>query len=374
VVISVRSARCVVLAVLLWAAWSGVQAAATIDPSTTDLGSAQIIAALNQQRLANGIPAVRNDPAMAAGCAAYNRYVLRNGLSVADQHFEVPGKPGYTAAGDHAARTSVLAVSIGASYPGSLGRKLPPLFSFAWAHGNPWDSAPFHLFQMMNPALAVSGADERTGRLRDRQWVRLECLNTFGGPFRSPPATLHIYLYPHARAGVPAVQVNEEGETVLGTPAGASGGPLIFAYFFGRRATALRVSTHATLNGKPVSLLAAYSGGASGANAIPDAADPPGRQGSAQSNPSSPSNGFNAPEPSAAYRMPLQGGPLESLTRKSFEVIKYLNKVYGDGAHDELTIRGIAYPNLQADTPNIASASSPAWPRNRGFSTAVRWL
>ncbi len=88
----------------LLAAGAATDAAA----ARADYDSAQIIAALNGQRAANGIPPVRNSASMAAGCAAYDRYVIRNGMSVADQNFEVRGKPGYTAAGDHAARTSVL--------------------------------------------------------------------------------------------------------------------------------------------------------------------------------------------------------------------------------------------------------------------------
>lgn len=117
------------------------------------------LGALNAQRAANGIPPVRYDARMSAGCAAHDRHVLRNGLSVIGEHHETPGRPGYTLAGDHAARTSVLGDDVGPT----VSRSQVSVGAF----GDPWNFAAFHLFQLVNPALAVSGANERTGRLRD---------------------------------------------------------------------------------------------------------------------------------------------------------------------------------------------------------------
>lgn len=60
-------------------------AATSSQASAGDFTSAQILAALNRQRAAAGIPPVREEPKLAAGCAAYDEYVVRNGLQVADQ-------------------------------------------------------------------------------------------------------------------------------------------------------------------------------------------------------------------------------------------------------------------------------------------------
>ncbi len=269
------------MVVLTLAAGAVVQAGTAL----ADLSSPQIIAALNTQREANGIPPVREDAQMAAGCAAYDGYVVRNGLSVADEHFEIPGKPGYTAAGDHAARTSVLADQIGVTPPlgGIFGFGGGPLFTIGWQYGDPWNHAAFHLFQLMNPALALSGGDERTARLRDGTWVRLECLNTFAGPWRTPPAKPRVYFYPGPGTTVSASEQNQEGEPVLGIPPHGYGPPPVFAYIFGRGVTTVRIrSLHGTLDGKPVPVLATYAGGASG----------PARAASADSVPQDPTGDF----------------------------------------------------------------------------------
>ncbi len=329
-----RGVRFLAVAVALWLA-GGTPAVATGRTSVGDYSSAEIIAALNRQREANGIPPVRNDPRMAAGCRAYDDYVLRNGLSVADQHFEIPGKPGFSAAGNAAAHASVLASSVGTSYPG-----MGPVFAFGWRQGDPWNNAAFHLFQMMNPALAVSGADERTARLANGQWVRLECLNTFGGPFRTPPATMRTYFYPRSGSSVPVRELNQEGASVLGTRGGTAGGPLFFAYFFGGARKRVRVRVHATVDGKSQPIVAVYAGGAAGPATAASAAT---IRDAASHEPSNPSAGFYTPEPAAAFREPEDKGPLKHLTPKGREVINYLERNYGYGA-EELAFRGIAYP------------------------------
>ncbi|MGH2872123.1 MAG: hypothetical protein ACRDL5_06635 [Solirubrobacteraceae bacterium] len=256
----IRRAR--LAGVVLLAACGG---GAIVDAATAsaDLSSRQIIASLNRQRTANAIPPVRNDAAMAAGCADYNRYVVRNGLSVADTHYENPHLPGYTAAGDHAARTSVLASDVGDTYS-AFGHTVGPTFSFGWSEGDPWNNAAFHLFQMMNPALAVSGANELTAKLHTGEWVRLECLNTIAGPLRAPPRKPRVYVYPRSGSTVPVREQNQESEPVLGVPAGASGPPLTFAYLVGRGVTHAQVSVHMTINGKAVPVRTGYAGGATG--------------------------------------------------------------------------------------------------------------
>lgn len=296
-------------------------AAACAEAASADYDSAQIIATLNAQREANGIPPVRNSARMAAGCAAYDSYVIRNGMSVADQNFEVQGKPGYTAAGDHAARTSVLASSIGTTYS-AFGETVGPAFSFSWSEGDPWDNAAFHLYQMMNPALAVSGADERTAQLPSGDWVRLECLNTFGGPWRKQPRKLHIYSYPRSGSTVAASEQNQESEPVMGVAPGACGPPLTFTYFFGGDAGSVHVrSVHATLDGKRFPVAMQYAGGGSGpahaSVAAPRDSAPrdlfaPGPHFAA------PGHGFHSPEPALTW-MPGEPNYLRDIQSKEAE-------------------------------------------------------
>jgi hypothetical protein len=260
--------------------------------------SSQIVRALNAQRAANGIPPVREDGAMAAGCAAYDRYVIRNGLSVADHHYESPSLPGYTAAGNHAAHTSVLGVDVGPRRGSIAG--------FGWAYGDPWDDAAFHLFQLMNPALAVSGGDERTARLADGQWVTLECVNTFAGPFRTPPARARTYFYPRSGSTIPAVTQNQEGEADLGVAPGADGPTPVFVYFFGRGLRAVRLSSvTATLDGKPIGVSIAYAGGASGPSAAGDHAQ---LRSSARNGSASLSGNYNSPEPGCGVELHVPPG------------------------------------------------------------------
>lgn len=257
-----------------------------------DLTSAQIVAALDSQRAASGIPPVREDASLAAGCAAYDEYVVRNGLQVADQHFENPSLPGYTVAGDRAARTSVLGYEPAVALDSLLYGE--PFHGFGWAYGDPWDDAAFHLFQLMNPALEVSGGDERTATLADGETVRLECLSTYAGPFRKPPRRLHAYFYPGPGSEVATPEQNLESASVLGIAPGADGPPTIFAYFFGGDPARLRISSQRlTIGGAPRPFAAAYAGGLSGpALAARESA----------SGPSNPSAGFYSKIPAEAVR------------------------------------------------------------------------
>jgi hypothetical protein len=97
-------------------------------PAIADLSAGQIIPALTAQRRANGIPPVRRDARMSGGCAAHDRYLLRNDLSVMAEHYQTPGRPGYNPAGDHATRTSVLREDVGQTVGRSwvsVGRSRP---------------------------------------------------------------------------------------------------------------------------------------------------------------------------------------------------------------------------------------------------------
>src|SRR4051794_15452451 len=72
--------------------------------------AAQAIAFLNQQRAANGIPSVVEDPAMSDACAKHIAYmeVFRSGDLGDNPHAEDPAQPGYTPEGNTAAASSAL--------------------------------------------------------------------------------------------------------------------------------------------------------------------------------------------------------------------------------------------------------------------------
>jgi hypothetical protein len=135
---------------------------------------AQIISAINAVRHANGLPLVREDPALSAGCAAYDNYRRLNG-SVQDGFTpgpEDPSKPGYTAAGARTSRESLL----------NAGDR--PADS--WTAGDVFDDAPGHQFQLMNPDVAVVGVDQldlQLGAFFGTAY--LSCIDT-GGARRRP--------------------------------------------------------------------------------------------------------------------------------------------------------------------------------------------
>jgi hypothetical protein len=228
-------------------AWPGTAAAAPAP-----LSSGEIIAALNQERKALGLPTVRQDGRLSAGCAAHNRYLIKQGprYLLSSGHFEDPHRPGYSKAGDHAARTSVLAW-------GS---------SDGWAHGDPWATAPFHHFQVLNPEIQATGADERPMNLgAPYGQVMLECMNTLAAPLRKRPGKLHVYFVPNNGGTVPSLQLSIEGSSVFGTAPNTKGPPVIFVYFFGRGVNHVRiVSAKGTFDGTPLGVPGQYVGGASG--------------------------------------------------------------------------------------------------------------
>jgi hypothetical protein len=147
--------------------------AATAHPS-----SARIIATLNAQRKANGIPAgikVRSD--WSTDCRRHDQYMDANNVLT---HDEQQGSPGYTSGGAWAGRNSVL--SYGAS----------------WSQGDVFEESPIHLAQLLQPSLSVSGAFEYQGT--HALWG---CVVTLAGYKRPQPSANRIYTYPgNGRTGV----------------------------------------------------------------------------------------------------------------------------------------------------------------------------
>lgn len=205
-----RAARTSSLIVLLFALGSlGAQSA------RADVGGPQIVGFLNAQRAAQGVPAgIVHDAALSAGCANHNNYGRVNGVLV---HSEDPALQGYTAAGDQAARTSVLYQGGG---PWSAAR-------------NPFETAPIHLHQLLAPRLDRMGASEDLG---------YGCATTLASRSRAAPATDSTYTYPGPGATAwPFAQTASEGPYTpgqqVGIPAGTKTGPYLYVMFDGPTVT-----------------------------------------------------------------------------------------------------------------------------------------
>ncbi|MEO7198309.1 MAG: hypothetical protein ABIZ50_07520, partial [Solirubrobacterales bacterium] len=128
---------------------------------------AQIVSALNQQRVANGLPAgIAERPDWSANCALHNSYMALTGTF---GHVEIAGNPHFTVGGDWAASRSVLATG------------------GDWGVENPFETAPIHLANLLNPALAEMGADAGSNFI---------CATTIPGTTRTPPAGVVGYSYP----------------------------------------------------------------------------------------------------------------------------------------------------------------------------------
>jgi hypothetical protein len=187
-------------AVALWLAQSS-GGAPTVSPQ-------EIIALLNAQRAQNGIPAgIVENPRWSADCARHNHYEALNDVF---GHTEVATAAGYSTGGSLAAMNSV--IDSGA----------------AWGPGDPYDDAPFHLFQLLAPSLAVAGAADSAGR---------DCVTTLLGDTRPEPRQPVAYSYPgNGRSGIAASETADEIPTTpalelgLGTRAT---GPNLFVYFSG---------------------------------------------------------------------------------------------------------------------------------------------
>jgi hypothetical protein len=181
-------------------------------PAAGAVSAATAIANLHAQRRANGIPAdVVNNSALSAGCAAHNNYMHSNGDALGQD--EVPGRTGYTMAGDDAGNRAVLALGA-----------LP----WARASDNPWETAPIHLAQLLDPSLAVSGYNES---------FRFSCAVTLADPRRAEPPAPRVYTYPGPGAHIYTAEQAVEGPftpgQLVGLKQGTTTGPYIFVFVDG---------------------------------------------------------------------------------------------------------------------------------------------
>jgi hypothetical protein len=183
--------------------WPGGASAAT---------PAQAIANLDAQRTANGIPAgITERPTASQDCSAHNNYERENGGELT--HQEDASKPGYTAGGADAGQHSVLA----------SGQN--------WNTTNPWETAPIHLAQLLDPYLASMGVDDSGGFV---------CATTLPDEavFRGPFATITGYSYPgNGTSGWPTSETANEGPFTPGDLVGlaqpATTGPYLYVLFGG---------------------------------------------------------------------------------------------------------------------------------------------
>jgi hypothetical protein len=209
------------LAMTLMAAALGVLSLAA---SARAASAAHIISVLNAQRAANGIPAgITENAAWSAACQAHDSYEHTNNVF---GHEEIEGKPGYSAQGNLIARTSVLAQGI------------------SWGAVNPYNDAPYHLFDLLNPRISSTGAADFAG---------FGCVEIELGTLRPAPAQPLAYSYPgNHRKGVPPSQAAMElpmtPAQTLGLRARATG-PNLFVYFDGPWSNGSRVQvSSATLS------------------------------------------------------------------------------------------------------------------------------
>jgi hypothetical protein len=178
------------------------------DRPAQTLGHDQILGALNAQRQANGFPAVGESALWSARCVGHIAYEAQNGVL---GHVEDPGLPGYSA---EAAAGGVWSSQSADS---------------SWAHGNPWENAPYHLHFILNPAVTQVGFAEGQG---------FNCMGAGDGdlPLNPAPAqdTFWFYGYSPAGGSVPYAQTAFEapmtpGESV-GIPTGTKTGPNLMVW------------------------------------------------------------------------------------------------------------------------------------------------
>ncbi|HWC87238.1 MAG TPA: hypothetical protein VG388_11915 [Solirubrobacteraceae bacterium] len=196
------------------------------------ISSGQALRYLNAQRAANGIPAgVTNNSAWDTGCADHIAWEEENPTS-ANPHQEIPGTPGYTAAGAAAGQSSVLA--IGGDWAASS--------AYPWGEANPWEMSPIHLMQLLSPDLSASGWGD------DGRDI---CMITWAGYDRPPPAVPKLMTYPGAGTSFiyPSEIASEWPFTpgdFVGLRGGMATGPNLFVFGYGTGRGAI---TSASLTG-----------------------------------------------------------------------------------------------------------------------------
>ena len=114
---------------------------ASIHVETAPAASTTWLSRLNQWRTSTGLPSLTENSVWSQGDAAHSLYMVKNNLVT---HYETPGVPYYSVAGDTAARNSNIQVSSTTSTTDDQ--------AIDW-----WMAAPFHAMGMMDPRLTQTG-------------------------------------------------------------------------------------------------------------------------------------------------------------------------------------------------------------------------
>lgn len=200
-------AACAIVAMVRGVVVSVLVATALGLPTPAVAGPAEdpaaVLAVLNGQRAAAGVPPVTRDPQMDQGCLNHVDYGLMRGGWPGDAHDEEPGSPGYTDLGRDAARGSILG--------GDMLRGPPP-----------FQHAPGHAYHLHSPFALTGGVGQRTeGALTlSCAWFR------HGRPPASPPRAWSVPA--EATTGVPVWTSHFESPPTLPFEVGLSqdpGGP-----------------------------------------------------------------------------------------------------------------------------------------------------
>lgn len=198
--------RAAALAALAFAAAAASAATNLANPPAAGAASAQqTIAELNAQRTANGLPAgITEQPGWSAACAAHDRYMSLTHELVTT---EDPNNPYFSLQGAFAAQNSVL------------------IEQANWDNGDPYDSAPLHLDQLLAPRLQRTGSADAYG---------FSCTVTHAGWLRPAPAALTVYTYPGPGTTVPRQEVAQEEPwtpgDLVGIPQPATTGPYLIVF------------------------------------------------------------------------------------------------------------------------------------------------
>lgn len=183
---------------------AAVAAGATASP-------AKVIRVLNAERRANGIPAgIKVSSIWSTRCHKHDHYMAVNNVLT---HYEEPSKPGYTKGGAWAGEKSVLE------------------YGSTWLDGDPYDQAPLHFAQLMQPRLVKSGAYEL--RASGTIWG---CTTTWPGFTRPDPANNRVFTYPGngtkgVRYSYHASEFPKTPNDIVGAPNNC--GQELFVYFSG---------------------------------------------------------------------------------------------------------------------------------------------
>jgi hypothetical protein len=217
------------------AIWSPAIGATTGEKASFVTTPAAAIKELNAERRANGIPsAIKENTSWSDACAAHVHYMTVNNVLT---HPEDSSLSGYTKLGDWAGTNAVLAENA------------------PWLQdANPFETAPLHLIQMLDPALSIVGVDIGSSFL---------CMTTWPGYTEQSVPQRRIFTFPGDGAhAVPASETARElpatPQQFVGIPVGKTTGPHLFAYGtgFGDAGYDAHV-THASLtgpDGKPVAI------------------------------------------------------------------------------------------------------------------------